>query len=1285
MLVLRLSSIVLLCLILLSGKQVLQGQTFYDDLNISFSQTFIVPQSVQSNDQCGKFYSIFTYETQSAIVFEKIGGSGSSLFNINRTTGEITVIGSSLQAEDCELIIRTVDGLISDVDTAYIKVIANSKCVFIDPSYSGTMDGSRSRPYNSWVKVEGTWKDGYAYFQKRGTIYYGNGIRITHPGSSPADYIYLAAYGKGIRPTWDGKNNSVAVPSITVGTWEEAASYVDIRSFIVRNSLGIETDPGTNHVNISSCDLHDCLHSGCIYLYHHLENPTYIANVHLENIVASGSEEHGIKIQASGCSAFNVRAYDNVSAGLKFALESSHCSAKYILAYDNGTNGLTLDGDYLDISNCRVCSNTRMGYRFGNYNKGSVLTACIAYSNGICGAIVFESTSDLIIEESYFFKNEIGIRVLENASNITMRQNRLYSNSEYGLRIDDFNGLAANINLYYNLIYDNTEEGIYLHGVSNLSIFNNTLPNGRIYITPSSANTGIIIRNTITKDIIGNHSGSKNILSPSVNLFTNYTNKDFSLRSTASAAIDKALNMNQYYDIVGTSVPQGNEPDIGAFEYIVVNGSAPVKPTSLKTLEFNENFVSLIWIDNSDNEVWFQIQRADESMNFQHLAYVEANKESYINNDVVLGSEYHYRVRAFNIYGNSDFSNTIQVNIPSQGLIPNAPTDLIASHIDHIKVEIQWTDNSGNENVFEIQRADESLNYVVLAYAPMNSVSFADNSVQHGATYNYRVRAQNILGYSDFTNSIQTIIPVQGEPPQGPSEFTGLNDHYKKINLSWNDNSFSESGFQLQRADTSLLFFDIDSLSENTSHYIDSFNLIPLETYYYRLRAYNEYGNSEFSDTLSFTIFDIDLPDPPTLLDASEISHAEIKISWQDNSTNETGFVIKRAPYPSEEFDAIRSISENSSSYVDDKIIPGETYYYVVNAVNEKGESENSNKIRITSLSLNDSLRVNSGLIVLYNFSLLSDSIIVDRSRFGTPLDLILKNADGTNLKKSEKLEIKSNTFIQSQEIAFKIIDACKLTNEISVECWLKSKVSLDFIPLKIIALQNDSAQGFALSCFSDETDPDKIKYAINLTTATTDEQGNPLFPMEIAADAEVLQHVVFTHSNTGDERIYLNSQEVSLGFRPADYKNWMDNYTLDFGNGSKNNSPWLGDLYLCSFYNRALSAEEIQINYLASPFSNLDYMLNPHTYEIVTFPNPSNGILNVSILNLDDLTDITEKYFIRIVDLMGRTIYNQDITDKIDDKSFELNVSYLNSGFYSIVLFNQNELIDASKLIINH
>ncbi|MBA7511566.1 hypothetical protein ES705_03562 [subsurface metagenome] len=651
------------------------------------------------------------------------------------------------------------------------------------------------------------------------------------------------------------------------------------------------------------------------------------------------------------------------------------------------------------------------------------------------------------------------------------------------------------------------------------------------------------------------------------------------------------LNTETNYKIAVSAFDEaGNESAKSDVIQIVLTSIAPVKPTSLEALEFNEEFVSLAWVDNSDNEVGFQIQRADESMNFQHLAYLDANRESFINSNVVPGTEYHYRIRAFNTHGNSAFSNAIQVNIPMEGVSPNAP-----------------------------------------------------------------------------------------------SEFIGSNDYYKKVNLSWNDNSFSESGFQLQRADSSFQFFVIDSLNPNTSFYTDSINLIPLETYFYRLRAFNDYGFSEFSDTLSFTIFDLELPDSPSLLNVSEIGYTEIKIFWQDNSSNESGFVIKRAPYPTEDFDAIMSISENSSSYVDNQIIPGETYYYVVNAVNEKGESENSNKIRITSLSLNDSLRVDSGLIVQYNFSLLYDSIIVDRSRFGTPLDLILKNADGANLKNSGKLEIKSNTSIQSQEIASKIIDACKLTNEISVECWLKSRVSLDFIPLKIIALQNDSAQGFALSCFSDETDPDKIKYATNLTTTTTDKHGNPLFTMDFATDPEVLQHVIFTHSNSGDERIYLNGQEVSSSYRPANYNNWMDNYTLVFGNGDDDNLPWLGDLYLCSFYNRALSVEEIQINYLASPFSNLDYMLNSHTYEIVAFPNPSNGILNISILDSIHQTDITEKYFIRIVDLMGHTIYNQDVTGKIDDESFELNVSFLNNGVYSLILFNQHSLIDAYKLLINH
>lgn len=67
--------------------------------------------------------------------------------------------------------------------------------------------------------------------------------------------------------------------------------------------------------------------------------------------------------------------------------------------------------------------------------------------------------------------------------------------------------------------------------------------------------------------------------------------------------------------------------------------------------------VALSWVDNSDNEDGFNIERATEGGEFFAIAQVAADVANYTDTQVEPGVDYRYRVNAFNIYGDSDYTN----------------------------------------------------------------------------------------------------------------------------------------------------------------------------------------------------------------------------------------------------------------------------------------------------------------------------------------------------------------------------------------------------------------------------------------------------------------------------------------------------------------------------------------------------------------------------------------------------------------------------------------------------
>lgn len=86
----------------------------------------------------------------------------------------------------------------------------------------------------------------------------------------------------------------------------------------------------------------------------------------------------------------------------------------------------------------------------------------------------------------------------------------------------------------------------------------------------------------------------------------------------------------------------------------------------------------LNWRDNSSNELGFTIERLVSGNNYVQIARVGANTQSYTDSGLNVGSTYCYRVRAFNVAGESLTSNnacaTVTGNSPSTSTTQTSST-----------------------------------------------------------------------------------------------------------------------------------------------------------------------------------------------------------------------------------------------------------------------------------------------------------------------------------------------------------------------------------------------------------------------------------------------------------------------------------------------------------------------------------------------------------------------------------------------------------------------------------
>jgi uncharacterized protein YxeA len=134
-------------------------------------------------------------------------------------------------------------------------------------------------------------------------------------------------------------------------------------------------------------------------------------------------------------------------------------------------------------------------------------------------------------------------------------------------------------------------------------------------------------------------------------------------------------------------------------------------------------------------------------------------------------------------------------------------------------------------------------------------------------------------------------------PPEPPSSLTAKTTSLSTIVLTWEDNSNDETGFIIQRksgaCDSANSWSQIKTEGANTTTYTNS-GLTPNITYSYRVRAYNGDGNSAYSNCASAKTALSGTPKAPTNLKATSLSASQIKLTWTDNSTDNTGFKIYR-------------------------------------------------------------------------------------------------------------------------------------------------------------------------------------------------------------------------------------------------------------------------------------------------------------------------------------------------------------------------------------------------------
>jgi ELWxxDGT repeat protein len=271
---------------------------------------------------------------------------------------------------------------------------------------------------------------------------------------------------------------------------------------------------------------------------------------------------------------------------------------------------------------------------------------------------------------------------------------------------------------------------------------------------------------------------------------------------------------------------------------------------------------------------------------------------------------------------------------------PARPTGLVLTP-GRGQVTVSWTDNSGNENGFRVERS-ATADFATIDHAvtvPPGTTAHTETGLADGVTYYFRLVAVNDAGASAAA-SASIRAPYA---PTAPADLSATPVSGGEVALAWNDRSDNETGFRIERstaADFSVVERVFDRPVGATS-YLDQ-SAQPGTRYYYRVRAVTPFFES---DAVSATAATPAAPRAPTAFVAIAVSGTQVDLRWTDADPGETGYRLERSK--SATFDTIdrtfalppRDGSGGTYTFTDDTAERLTTYFYRLRAFNAAGDS----------------------------------------------------------------------------------------------------------------------------------------------------------------------------------------------------------------------------------------------------------------------------------------------------------------------------------------------------------
>ena len=427
----------------------------------------------------------------------------------------------------------------------------------------------------------------------------------------------------------------------------------------------------------------------------------------------------------------------------------------------------------------------------------------------------------------------------------------------------------------------------------------------------------------------------------------------------------------------------------------VIDGTAangPDAPTSLTGQALGITSVKLNWNQNASpayNETGFEIYQATATAGPYTLINVTgADASSYTVNNLNSFTNYYFKLRAINNNAASQITAPVNIKTLKDTIAPTSPSNLTITLFTRSQVDLSWGASSDDIGVVAYDvyingakaytttnttisayalPADSTFNFVVKARDFQGNTSMPSNQAtattySKGLNYKFYTGEWSVLpdfttltplatgvinnvGTSVSTVSTEYALLFQGYiklPASGAYTFRLNSDDGSKLFLN---TPYSYSGTPTINNDGLHAGQDVDGTVTLAA------GVYPITVAFFQLGgganvnlswkvpgsgSFVAVPDSVFTD--GFTPAGT-APAAPSGLTATATAYNKIKLQWNDNSNNETGFELYRSSSSTGNFAKVALTAANATSYTDSALNASSTYYYKIRAVGKYGES----------------------------------------------------------------------------------------------------------------------------------------------------------------------------------------------------------------------------------------------------------------------------------------------------------------------------------------------------------